>query len=81
MSDNTFDIDSVRQIRALTHSVGGLEECKRLGFIFEDEQGVMSVSVAGLGYLLNVRARDITNVAEAFAAGYQCAHDEIERGG
>jgi len=79
MSENAFDIDSVRQIKALTQSLGGLAECKRLGFIFEDQQGVMSVSVAGLGYLLSVKARDITSVAEAFAAGYECAHDEIER--
>ena len=78
MSDNTFDIDSVRQIEKLKKSLGGLAECKRLGFIFEDEGGVMSLSVAGLGYLLNVEARGVTSLAEAFAAGYQCAHDEVE---
>ena len=78
MSQNTFDIDSVRQIEALAKSLGGLAECKRLGFIFEDAQGVMSLSTAGLGYLLYVKARGITSLAEAFAAGYECAHDEIE---
>ena len=39
----------------------------------EDEQGVMYLSTAGLGYLLYVVARDIDSPAEAFAAGYQCA--------
>lgn len=77
MSQNTFDIDSVRQIEALAKSLGGLAECKRLGFIFEDAQGVMSLSKAGLGYLLSVKARGITSLAEAFAAGYECAHEEI----
>ena len=81
MSQNTFDIDSVRQIEALAKSLGGLAECKRLGFIFEDAQGVMSLSTAGLGYLLYVKARGITSLAEAFAAGYECAHDEIRAKG
>jgi len=81
MSDNTFDIDSVRQIEALSKSLGGLAECRRLGFIFEDGQGVMSLSTAGLGYLLTVKARNITSLAEAFAAGYECAVDEIESQG
>ena len=65
MSENTFDIESVRQIEALSQAPGGLAECKRLGFVFTDEKGIMSLSVAGLGYLLFVKARDITNVAEA----------------
>jgi hypothetical protein len=77
MSQNTFDIGSVRQIDALVKSVGRLEECKRLGFIFEDPQGIMSLSTAGLGYLLSVEARGIKSLAEAFAAGYECAHDVI----
>jgi hypothetical protein len=76
MSENTFEIESVRQIEALTQELGGLTERKRLGFIFEDEQCVMSLSVAGLGDLLFVKARDITSLAEAIAEGYPCAHDE-----
>lgn len=76
--NNTFDIDSVRQIEALARDLGGIAECKRLGFIYEDDQGVMSLSTAGLGYLLYVKARGITSLAEAFAAGRTCALDEIE---
>ena len=78
MSENTFDIESVRQIEVLAKELGGLPECKRLGFIFEDGQGVMSLSVAGLGYLLYVKARGVASLAEAFAEGYQCALDEIK---
>jgi hypothetical protein len=53
-----------------------LTECKRLGFIYEDEHAIMSLSVAGMGYLLFVKAAGVTSLAEAFAAGYQCAHEE-----
>jgi hypothetical protein len=52
-----------------------LEACKRLGFVFEDERKVMSLSHAGMGYLLFVKASEVTDVAEAFATGYQCACD------
>ncbi len=78
MSGNVFDIESLQPIEALAESLGGMSECKRLGFIFEDGDGVMSLSVAGMGYLLFVTARGITSPAEAFAAGYQCAHDEAQ---
>jgi hypothetical protein len=75
MSGNTFDIESVRQIEALADSLGGIAECRRLGFIFEDDRGVMSLSTAGLGYLLFVKAMEVSSTAEAFAAGYQCAKE------
>jgi hypothetical protein len=78
MSENTFDIDSVRQIDVLAKSLGGLPECKRLGFVVEDERGVMCLTAPGLGYLLYVKARGITSVAEAFAAGFECGHDTID---
>jgi hypothetical protein len=76
VSENTFDIGTVRQLETLSKSLGGLTECKRLGFIYEDDKGVLSLSSAGLGYLLSLRARNVTSLAKAFAAGYQCAHDE-----
>lgn len=78
MSDNVFDIETHRPLEALIRELGGLDECKRLGFVFEDENKIMSLSVAGMGYLLFVKACDITGVAEAFAAGYQCRADEDE---
>ena len=67
----------MRQLEALTKELGGLSECKRLGFIFEDGRGIMSVSTAGIGYLLFVKASNVKTPAEAFAAGYQFAHEEI----
>ena len=73
---NAYDIETVRQIEVLAESLGGLAECKRLGFICESEEGVMSLSSGGLGYLLYVRARKITSLAEAFAAGREYALEE-----
>jgi hypothetical protein len=73
MSDNVFDIQTHRTVEALTRELGSLDECRRLGFVCEDENQIISLTTAGLGYLLFVKARDITGVAEAFAAGYQCA--------
>jgi hypothetical protein len=78
MSDNVFDIGSHRPLETLIKELGGLDECQRLGFVFEDENRIMSLSTAGLGYLLFVKARGIASVAEAFAAGYQCAAEEYD---
>lgn len=75
---HAFDFETLRQVDVLVKLLGGLPECKRLGFVAEDEQGVIGLSRAGLGYLLYVRARDITNAAEAFAAGYECASDALD---
>lgn len=73
MPDNVFDIETLRPLEALVKELGGLDECRRLGFVCEDENKVMSLSHAGMGYLCYVKAADITNRAEAFATGYQCA--------
>ena len=78
MSDNEFDIGSHRPLETLIKELGGLDECRRLGFVFEDENKIMALSTAGLGYLLFVKARGITDVTEAFAAGYQCAAKEYQ---
>lgn len=55
MSENTFDIQTIRQLEALSKSLGGLTECRRLGFVHEDDKGVLSLSSAGLGYLFRRR--------------------------
>ena len=73
---NAFDIEAVRQIEALSKELSGLDRCRQLGFVFEDDRGIMSLSVAGFGYLLNVRAGGITDLAQAFVAGYRCASEE-----
>jgi hypothetical protein len=76
MPDNVFDIETLRPLEALIKELGGLDECKRLGFVFEDENKIMSLSAAGLGYLLFVKAAGGAGLAEAFAAGYQCRAEE-----
>ena len=76
-TNNTFDIETGTTLNQLIKRHGGLHECQRLGFVFEDEKGVMSPSAAGFAYLMFVVARDITDPAEAFAAGYQAAFDEM----
>jgi hypothetical protein len=78
MSDNVFDIETLRPLEALIRELGGLDECRRLGFVFEDENKIISLSSAGMGYLLFVKAAGTTGVAEAFAAGYQCGAEEQE---
>jgi hypothetical protein len=76
MSDNVFDMATLRPLDALIKELGGLDECRRLGFVFEDENKIMSLSTAGMGYLCFVKAAGVTSVAEAFAAGYQCRAEE-----
>jgi hypothetical protein len=75
---NIFTFDHLRQIERLKELAGGLDTCKRLGFIHVDEQGIHSLSTAGMGFLLYVIARDVTSLAEAFAAGRAAAFEEIE---
>jgi hypothetical protein len=73
---NVYDFESRPQIEALEQQLGRAE-CVRLGFLFEDDEGVVRLTVAGFGYLLYVGSLDIKGVAEAFAAGYQCAREEM----
>ena len=56
MSGNVFDMATLRPLEALIRELGGLDECKRLGFVFEDENKIMSLSQVGLSYLLFVKA-------------------------
>jgi hypothetical protein len=74
----TYLIGTLRLLEVLIRELGGLDECRRLGFVFEDANKIMSLSVAGIGYLCFVKAAGNTGVAEAFAAGYQCAAEEYE---
>lgn len=78
MTQDILAFDHLRQLDKLKEAVGGFDECKRLGFIHVDEQGVQSLSAAGMGFLLYVIAKDVTSLAEAFAAGRLAAFDEIE---
>jgi len=67
-----LDFQNMQQIQRLVDILGE-SECKRLGFLFDDDRGVATLTTAGLGYLIDIQARGITSVAEAYAAGYQFA--------
>ena len=58
--------------------LGGLDECRTLGFVHVNDQGIQTLSTAGMGFLLYVVAKNVNTVAEAFAAGRMAAFDEIE---
>ena len=75
MTQDVLNFDHLRQLDKLKETVGGLDECKRLGFVHIDEQGVQSLSPVGLGFLLFVVAGDVKTLPEAFAAGWQGAID------
>lgn len=75
MTQDVLNFDHLRQLDKLKEIVGGLEECKRLGFVHIDEQGIQSLSPVGLGFLIFVVAGDVKTLPEAFAAGWQAATD------
>lgn len=76
MTRDILAFDHLRQLEKLKEIVGGLDECKRLGFIHVDGQGVQGLSAAGMGFLLYVATGSASTLAEAFAAGWQAASDE-----
>jgi len=67
-----IDFQNMQQIQCLV-DLFGEAQCKRLGFLFDDERGVATLTTAGMGYLIDVEAGGISTVAEAYAAGYQQA--------
>lgn len=77
MSNGVVDFQNLPQIEKLRQTFGEAE-CRRLGFLVDDERGAVCLSPVGLGYLLFVEAAGVTSLAEAFAAGYQCATDYCE---
>ncbi|OYW81709.1 MAG: hypothetical protein B7Z26_04660 [Asticcacaulis sp. 32-58-5] len=72
MATNVVDFHNMQPIERLCKTLGD-DECRRLGFLLDDEHGITVLSTAGFGYLLFVEAAGVTSLAEAFSAGYQCA--------
>lgn len=66
------DFQNMQQIQRLVDRLGEAE-CKRLGFLVDDDRGVATLTTAGMGYRIDIQAAGIRNLAEAYAAGYQCA--------
>lgn len=75
MAENAIDFETGKTLNALVRRLGSLDEALRLGFVYQDLNRVMSPSAAGVAYLVFVVARDITDPAEAFAAGFEAATD------
>lgn len=72
MANGVIDFQNMQQIEKLRGLLGD-KECRRLGFLFDDERGITALTTAGFGYLVFVEAAGVTSLPEAFAAGYQCA--------
>ncbi len=72
MGGQAIEFHNMSQIEALRRRLGDAE-CRRLGFIVDDEQSVTVLSTAGFGFLLYLAEDSTQSAAEAFAAGYQCA--------
>lgn len=67
-----IDFQNMQQIQRLVDILGE-SESKRLGFLTDDERCVATLTIAGMGYLIDIQAAGITSVAEAYAAGFQQA--------
>ncbi len=78
--DNIFSTGNKKAIADLIRKVGSVDECYLLGFV-DDENGVVEPTFAGLHYLLFAAKTKEANKthAEAFAAGYDCAQEEISK--
>ncbi|UDF04075.1 hypothetical protein [Asticcacaulis sp. AND118] len=72
------DFQNLHQIEKLHRALGDAE-CRRLGFVIDDDRDVATLTTAGLGFLIATDAQGVSTVAEAFAAGYQCAAEFHER--
>lgn len=65
-----YDEDHHKTIAQLIALIGSKERCLSLGFLVKDDNATMYLSPAGLGYLLDVVASDVTALPDAYAAGY-----------
>lgn len=77
MDGKVIEFDHMHQVEALRRHLTDAE-CRRLGFIFDDEVGVTMLSAAGFGFLIYLAYQGPQSVAEAFAAGYQCAAESYD---
>ena len=65
-----YDEDHHKTIAQLIGRIGSQEECLRLDFLAKDDNATLHLSPAGMGYLIDVVASDITAFPDAYAAGY-----------
>jgi len=63
----------------LVQKLGSIDDCARLGFVTNREDGIWHLSAVGLGYLLylaQVEDEGSLEIAQAFAAGFECADSD-----
>jgi len=68
--------DHHRTIAQLIGRIGSQEECLQLGFLAKDDNATLHLSPAGMGYLIDVVASDISALPDAYAAGYKQGHTQ-----
>ena len=73
-----YDEDHHKTIAQLISHIGSQEECLRLGFLQKDDNATLHLSPAGMGYLIDVVAADLTALPEAYAAGYKQGYAQAE---
>ena len=66
-----YDEDHHKTIAQLIGRIGSQEECLRLGFLAKDDNATLHLSPAGMGYLIDIVAGDISALPDAYAAGYK----------
>ncbi|OQW32374.1 MAG: hypothetical protein A4E20_14030 [Nitrospira sp. SG-bin2] len=75
-----YDEDHHKTIAQLISRIGSQEECLRLGFLSKDDNATLRLSPAGMGYLIDVVASDVSALPDAYAAGYTQGHTQAEEG-
>lgn len=71
-----YDEDHDKTIAQLIGRIGSQEKCLQLGFLAKDDNATLHLSPAGMGYLVDVVASEITALPDAYAAGYKQGHTQ-----
>ena len=72
--------DHRKTIAQLIGRIGRQEECLQLGFLAKDDNATLHLSPAGMGYLIDIVASDISALPDAYAAGYKRGQTRSDEG-
>ncbi|MDH4185860.1 MAG: hypothetical protein OEV08_02580 [Nitrospira sp.] len=75
-----YDEDHHKTIAQLISHIGSQEKCLRLGFLAKDDNATLHLSPAGMGYLIDVVASNVTALPDAYAAEYIQGHTQAKEG-
>ncbi len=53
------------------------QECLRLGFLVKNDNQTLGVTIVGTGFLLDIEAREVTTLHEAYAAGFEQGQAQV----